>query len=49
MPAIAEEVMQQWEEGDVFQRSVDSRPEGQRFVFFEGPPSANGKPGIHHV
>ena len=41
--------MQQWEEGDVFQRSVDSRPEGRRFVFFEGPPSANGKPGIHHV
>ena len=49
LPAIAEEVMKQWEEGDVFQRSVDSRPEGQRFVFFEGPPSANGKPGIHHV
>ena len=49
LPAIADEVMQQWEEGDVFQRSVDSRPEGRRFVFFEGPPSANGKPGIHHV
>ena len=49
LPAIADDVMQQWEEGDVFQRSVDSRPEGRRFVFFEGPPSANGKPGIHHV
>ena len=49
LPAIADDVMRQWEEGDVFQRSVDSRPEGRRFVFFEGPPSANGKPGIHHV
>ena len=49
LPAIADEVMQQWEEDDVFQRSVNSRPEGRRFVFFEGPPSANGKPGIHHV
>jgi len=41
--------MQQWEEGDVFRRSVESRPTDHRFVFFEGPPSANGKPGIHHV
>ena len=41
--------MGQWEEGNVFQRSVDSRPKEKRFVFFEGPPSANGKPGIHHV
>ena len=49
MPSIAEEVMGQWEEGNVFQRSVDSRPKEKRFVFFEGPPSANGKPGIHHV
>ena len=49
LPSIAEEVMGQWEEGNVFQRSVDSRPKEKRFVFFEGPPSANGKPGIHHV
>ncbi len=49
LPGIAQEVMQQWEEGDVFRRSVESRPSDQRFVFFEGPPSANGKPGIHHV
>ena len=49
LPGIAQEVMQQWEEGDVFRRSVESRPTDHRFVFFEGPPSANGKPGIHHV
>ena len=49
MPGIAQEVMQQWEQGDVFRRSVDARPDDSRFVFFEGPPSANGKPGIHHV
>ena len=49
LPAIADDVMRQWDEGDVFQQSVDSRPVGRRFVFFEGPPSANGKPGIHHV
>ena len=49
LPGIAQEVMQQWEEGDVFRRSVESRPSDHRFVFFEGPPSANGKPGIHHV
>ena len=49
LPGIAREVMAQWEEGDVFRRSVESRPAQDRFVFFEGPPSANGKPGIHHV
>ncbi|MGB2385211.1 MAG: class I tRNA ligase family protein, partial [Flavobacteriales bacterium] len=49
LPGLAQEVMQQWEEGDVFRRSVESRPSDDRFVFFEGPPSANGKPGIHHV
>ncbi len=49
LPGIAQEVMQQWEEGDVFRRSVETRPSERRFVFFEGPPSANGKPGIHHV
>ena len=41
--------MRQWEDGDVFRRSVESRPSERCFVFFEGPPSANGKPGIHHV
>ena len=38
-----------WEEIDILQKSIDSR-EGQKpFIFYEGPPTANGRPGIHHV
>ncbi len=48
-PAIEEEILQTWEEKDIFARSVAER-EGQRtFTFYEGPPTANGRPGIHHV
>lgn len=49
LPTIEKEILKWWEETDVFKKSVDSRPEDKRFVFYEGPPSANGKPGIHHV
>jgi len=49
LPTIEKEILKWWEENDVFKKSVDSRPEDKRFVFYEGPPSANGKPGIHHV
>jgi len=49
MPAIEKEILQWWKENKVFERSVNERPEANRFVFYEGPPSANGKPGIHHV
>jgi isoleucyl-tRNA synthetase len=49
MPAIEKEILQWWKENRVFERSVNERPESNRFVFYEGPPSANGKPGIHHV
>ena len=38
-----------WRERDVFRRSVDERPAGNVFSFFEGPPTANGNPGVHHV
>ena len=38
-----------WEENKIFEKSVNSRSEESRFVFYEGPPSANGLPGIHHV
>ncbi len=47
--ALAREMRAFWLEHDVFRRSVTERPEDQTFVFFEGPPSANGTPGIHHV
>ncbi|NQT76540.1 MAG: isoleucine--tRNA ligase [Bacteroidetes bacterium] len=43
------EIGQYWKEHKVFQKSIDSRRGHESFVFYEGPPSANGKPGIHHV
>ena len=46
---IDKEILQFWKENKIFSKSVDQRPEDKRFVFYEGPPSANGKPGIHHV
>ncbi len=49
LPEIEEEVLRFWEAHRVFERSVAQRSESDRFVFYEGPPSANGKPGIHHV
>jgi len=49
LPAIAGEVLGFWKERRVFQRSMEEREGRPAFIFFEGPPSANGKPGIHHV
>ena len=49
LPAIDKAIRTFWEEDSIFQKSIDSRPEDNSFVFYEGPPSANGKPGIHHV
>ncbi len=46
---MAEEILTFWEEKDIFQKSVDTREGHEPFVFYEGPPSANGMPGIHHV
>lgn len=46
---IAEEILAYWQEQKVFQQSVDSREGKPTFTFYEGPPSANGTPGIHHV
>ncbi len=42
-------IRQYWEDNDTFQKSLDNRDKNNAFVFFEGPPSANGVPGIHHV
>lgn len=44
-----EEVLAEWEKNDVFHKSIDEREGCPQFIFFEGPPSANGHPGIHHV
>ena len=48
-PQLEEKVLSLWKNRDVFKRSVDSRRGGPRFVLYEGPPTANGSPGIHHV
>ena len=47
--ATNEEVLKKWDEQDLFHRSMTEREGCPSFVFFEGPPSANGHPGIHHV
>jgi isoleucyl-tRNA synthetase len=49
MPSIEQEIMLQWKDQDTFKKSVDNRNGNEPFVFYEGPPSANGMPGIHHV
>ena len=46
---IEEEILLFWEEKQIFKASLQNRMEKEKFVFFEGPPTANGKPGIHHV
>ncbi len=46
---IADEVMEFWKEESIFEKTISSRDANKPFVFFEGPPSANGMPGIHHV
>ncbi|OLY94669.1 isoleucine--tRNA ligase [Cnuella takakiae] len=49
LPSIEKEILRKWEEEQAFQKSVELRQGAQPFVFYEGPPSANGMPGIHHV
>ena len=49
LPAIDAEILQFWQDEKIFEKSVEQRPIDNAFVFYEGPPSANGKPGIHHV
>ena len=47
--ALGKEVLDRWKERDTFRESLKVREGAPEFVFFEGPPSANGMPGIHHV
>ncbi|RYF82088.1 MAG: isoleucine--tRNA ligase, partial [Chitinophagaceae bacterium] len=49
LPAIEKEVLDRWQREQAFQKSVEVREGAQPFAFYEGPPSANGMPGIHHV
>lgn len=49
LPKIGEEVLDFWKSGNIFEKSMSTREGKESFVFYEGPPSANGMPGIHHV
>ncbi|MEO1012210.1 MAG: isoleucine--tRNA ligase [Bacteroidota bacterium] len=49
LPKVAREVLDYWKGNTIFEKSVSSRKGAPEYVFYEGPPSANGMPGIHHV
>jgi isoleucyl-tRNA synthetase len=49
LPAVERAVLERWETGKVFERSLEQTAGGEPWVFYEGPPTANGKPGTHHV
>ena len=49
LPEIEEKVLKFWKENQVFEKSLKLREKGKKFRFFEGPPTANGRPGIHHI
>ena len=46
---VAKEVLKEWGEIEAFKKSINSREGSKKFIFYEGPPSANGMPGIHHI
>src|SRR4249919_1737596 len=48
-PQIEERILQRWKEQKIFDRSMEQRSGGEPYVFYEGPPTANGRPGSHHV
>ena len=47
--ALEEAVLERWRREDTFRRTLQATADGEQFVFFEGPPTANGRPGLHHV
>ncbi len=49
LPELEEKVLTGWKSGDIFQKSLKNREGSPEFIFYEGPPTANGKPGLHHV
>jgi isoleucyl-tRNA synthetase len=48
-PRLEEEILGLWKKTNAFEKSVHGRPEDRPFVFYEGPPTANGRPGFHHA
>jgi isoleucyl-tRNA synthetase len=49
LPALEREMLIRWQDGKVFQRSLEQTAGGERWIFYEGPPTANGMPGVHHI
>ena len=49
LPNVADEILNYWKENNIFEKSITTRDDNKPFIFFEGPPSANGLPGIHHA
>ena len=49
LPSLEHEVLRRWRDGKIFERSVDQTAGGPEWVFYEGPPTANGMPGVHHI
>ena len=49
LPKIEEEIIDYWDKNNIFSKTLLDRKESQIFTFYEGPPTANGTPGIHHV
>ena len=46
---VEDETLSRWREEDLFRRTLEANADGEPFVFFEGPPTANGRPGLHHI
>ena len=49
VPAMEEAVLKSWKREKIFEKTLSTRADGPEYVFYEGPPTANGKPGVHHV
>ncbi|MEJ2868600.1 isoleucine--tRNA ligase [Actinomycetospora sp. OC33-EN08] len=49
LPAVEQEILERWDKRDVFRRSLEQTAQGEPWIFYEGPPTANGTPGTHHV
>jgi isoleucyl-tRNA synthetase len=49
LPAMEQEVLRRWQDGKIFERSLEQTSGGQPWTFYEGPPTANGMPGVHHI
>ena len=49
LPAMEHEMLRRWQDGKVFERSLEQTAAGPQWTFYEGPPTANGTPGVHHI